>query len=251
MVAIIKLMDVDTSVFVILYFEEPPIYNRTDMPQIRDCYFFGIFIDVLRTSLPNAVPPRRPGDSPIVPTIVGATSFELPAFKTSNLQNLKVNKQVTDVRRIWIFTTIAITIRCTCGPSCAASFEWTARLEHLAFRDEFGILNPEQLFDKLCGAKMFTKIDWAQDIINCNYPRPIVTKVRLPRDTASFEWTVVPFGLPSVPSIFQRILGNVLFEVTYAFIKPEPGNVVPGPYGQIHRNHSHIWSNTLLGTEIF
>lgn len=82
MVAFIHQNNVDTEGFAKPHFEEPPLHHTQDQERI-----WGNPLrenkDVLRTYLPNVIPPHRLGDTPIITTFDGAKPVQKLAFKTS------------------------------------------------------------------------------------------------------------------------------------------------------------------------
>jgi hypothetical protein len=91
-------------------------------------------------------------------------------------------------------------------------------LNKLTIRDKFEIPNPEILFDKLGGSCWFTKLDLAQRYHQIPLSEDDTVKSAISTRYGSYEWTVAPFGLTNVPPVFQRLLGNVLFEYIDTFV---------------------------------
>ena len=91
-------------------------------------------------------------------------------------------------------------------------------LNKLTIKDRFEIPNPVQLFDKLEGAKWFTKLDLAQGYHQIPLTREDQIKSAIVTRYGSYEWTVASFGMCNVPSVFQRVLGKVLFDYIDEFV---------------------------------
>ena len=88
----------------------------------------------------------------------------------------------------------------------------------MTIRDTFEIPNPDTLFDKLGGAKWFTKLDLAQGYHQIPLSKEDSVKSAISTRYGTYEWTVAPFGLCNVPSVFKRMLGNVLFDYVDTFV---------------------------------
>ena len=91
-------------------------------------------------------------------------------------------------------------------------------LNKVTIKDRFEIPNPAQLFDKLGGSKWFTKLDLAQGYHQLPLSEDDRIKSAIVTRYGSYEWNVASFGITNVPSVFQRVLGNVLFDYTDTFV---------------------------------
>ena len=91
-------------------------------------------------------------------------------------------------------------------------------LNKITIKDRYEIPNAIMLFDKLGGSKYFTKLDLAQGYHQLRLSDDDRQKSAIVTRYGSYEWTVASFGMTNVPSVFQRVLGNVLFDYTDSFV---------------------------------
>ena len=74
------------------------------------------------------------------------------------------------------------------------------------------------LFDKLKGAKYFTKLDLSQGFHQLRLTKEDRAKSAITTRYGNFEWTVASFGMTNVPSVFSRVVGNVLWDYQDKFV---------------------------------
>ena len=74
------------------------------------------------------------------------------------------------------------------------------------------------LFDKLKGAKYFTKLDLSQGFHQLRLTPKDRAKSAITTRYGNFEWTVASLGMSNVPSVFSRVLGNVLWDYQDKFV---------------------------------
>jgi len=81
-------------------FEEPPLYKEsiphTPEQQIIIDQLIADNCEVLRDTLPPGIPPARPGDHPIAPTIPGSAPVSKPPYKLSPAENTEVKRQLQE-----------------------------------------------------------------------------------------------------------------------------------------------------------
>ena len=210
------------------HFEEPPLYKQSDPLTEQQKQMLEDLKrqnhDVLKVTLPKGIPPHRKGDTPIAPTPPGVKPIKKSAYLLSPWQNLEIKRQLTEyIDKGYLqpshspWGAPVFLVKKPHSDLWRMVCDWRG-LNKLTIKDRFEIPNPALLFDKLGGAKWFTKLDLAQgyhQIPLCEDDRhksAIVTRY------GSYEWTVASFGMTNVPSVFQRVLGNVLFEYTDNFV---------------------------------
>ena len=154
-------------------FNEPPLYTPTAklteeqksiLQQLKNANS-----DVLVTSLPAELPPHRPGDGPIVDVEPGTKPIHRQPFMLSPSENEEIKRQITEYMKKGY-------LKVSNSPWGAPVFlvskphstkwrlvcDWRA-LNKVTIKDKYiGLPNPQMLFDKLSGAKYFTKLDLAQ-----------------------------------------------------------------------------------------
>ena len=88
----------------------------------------------------------------------------------------------------------------------------------LTIKDKFAIPHPDMLFDKLKGAMYFTKLDLSQGFHQLRLTAEDRAKSAITTRYGNFEWTVASFGMTNVPSVFSRVVGNVLWDYQDKFV---------------------------------
>jgi len=219
----IKSLEADTGdEFYKPHFEEPPLYTQSEPLNEQQLQLLQNLKaqnhEVLRLSLPAKLPPHRPGDSPIAPIIPGAKPVKRPAYQLSPSQNLEIKKQLTAyIDKGYLqpshspWGAPVFLVKKPHSDQWRMICDWRG-LNKITIKDRFEIPNPAQLFDKLGGSKWFTKLDLAQGYHQIPLSEDDRIKSAIVTRYGSYEWNVASFGMTNVPSVFQRVLGNVLFD---------------------------------------
>ena len=210
------------------HFEEPPLYKQSEplteyQQQLID-KLKEDNKDVLKVKLPTGVPPHRKGDGPIAPTPPGVQPIKKSAYNLSPSQNLEIKRQLTEyINKGYLqpshspWGAPVFLVKKPHSDLWRMVCDWRG-LNKLTIKDRFEIPNPALLFDKLGGSKYFTKLDLAQGYHQLALSEDDRIKSAIVTRYGSYEWTVASFGMSNVPSVFQRVLGNVLFEYTDDFV---------------------------------
>ena len=151
---------------------------------------------VLKTTLPIGLPPHREGDSPMITLLPGSHPVKQAAYKMSPAQNSEIKRQL----REYIDKGF---LKASKSPWGAPVFlvakphtnkwrmvcDWR-RLNRMTKWDTFEIPNTEILFDKLGGAKWFTKLDLASGYHQIPLCKEDSEKSAIVTRYGSYEWTV-------------------------------------------------------------
>jgi transposase InsO family protein len=209
-------------------FEEPlltkPSVPHTPEEQIIIDKLISDNSEVLREALPNQLPPHRKGDGPIAPIVPGSSPSSKAPFKMSPNENAEIKRQLQEYldkgflvpsQSPWGAPVFLVKkphttkLRLVC--------DWRA-LNKVTIKNKFAIPHPDMLFDKLQGAKYFTKLDLSQGFHQLRLSEEDRAKSAITTRYGNYEWTVASFGMANVPSVFSRVVGDVLWEFQDVFV---------------------------------
>ena len=91
-------------------------------------------------------------------------------------------------------------------------------LNAITVKDTFPIPRIEELVDHMQGCRWFTSLDLVQAYYQIPIEESDTYKTAFRTQMGSFEFKVMPFGLSNAPSVFQRIMCNLLSEYLYKFV---------------------------------
>ena len=214
--------------FQIPSFEEPPLYKLSEPLTPEQQIILDKIIsdnsEVLRSSLPDSLPPHRPGDGPIAPTLPGTEPMSRSPFKLSPAENLEIKRQLEEyINKGFLQPTNSpwgapvFLVRKSHSHKLRLVCDWMA-LNKATIKNKFAMPHPELLFDKLKGSKYFTKIDLSQGFHQLRLSDDDRAKSAITTRYGNFEWTVAAFGMSNVPSVFSRVVGDVLWEYQDKFV---------------------------------
>jgi transposase InsO family protein len=209
-------------------YSEPPLRTQsaslTDEQQAELESVLQDFSEVLTTNIPPGLPPRRKGDYPVIPLVEGAQPQHKPAFKLSPPEIEALKEQLKEyLDKGWIVPSDSpwgapvFLVKKPHSTKLRLVCDWRA-LNKLTIRNRWAIPHPEQLMDQLSGAKFFTKLDLTQGYHQVRLVDDDSDKSTICTRFGSFKWLVLPFGLCNAPSVYSRIMGDILFEYQNKFV---------------------------------
>ena len=214
--------------FQIPSFEEPPLYklSQPHTPE-QKAIIDKLIADhskVLRRTLPPGLPPHRKGDGPIAPTLPGTSPISKPPFKLSPSENLEIKRQIEEyINKGFLLTSDSpwgapvFLVKKPHSHKLRLVCDWRA-LNKATIKNKFAIPHPDVLLDKLKDAKYYTKIDLSQGFHQLRLSEDDRKKSAITTRYGNFEWTVAAFGMANVPSVFSRVVGDVLWEYQDNFV---------------------------------
>jgi len=96
------------------------------------------------------------------------------------------------------------------------------RVNEITKKDAYPIPRIDDTFDALSGAKLFSCVDMANGYWQVELQEEDKEKTAFSTPRGLFEFNVMPFGLTGAPSLFQRLMENVLkglqFEICLIYL---------------------------------
>ena len=91
-------------------------------------------------------------------------------------------------------------------------------VNEIAKLDRYPIPRVEDLFAKLAGGKMFTKLDLSQAYLQVPLDDESKKYVVINTQKGLFRYTRLPYGISSAPGIFQRLMENLLSGISNVIV---------------------------------
>lgn len=91
-------------------------------------------------------------------------------------------------------------------------------LNTITKRDAYPLPAPDQLIDRLSGAKYFTKLDLTQYFHQIPVNDDSIHKTAFTTRYGNYEWLVTPFGLCNAPAVAMRMAHQAFFEYIDDFV---------------------------------
>ena len=88
-------------------------------------------------------------------------------------------------------------------------------LNKVTVRDSYPMPTPDEIFDRLHGATLFTTLDLRQGFNQIELREEDREKTAFHGPDGLYEWTVMPFGLRNASACFQRVMAAVLRDIDY------------------------------------
>jgi hypothetical protein len=83
-------------------------------------------------------------------------------------------------------------------------------LNKSTIKNKYALPLPEELFDQVCGAKVFSSIDLRQGYHQIRIKEQDVHKTAFHTRYGHYEFRVLPFGLTNAPAVFMRLMNDVM-----------------------------------------
>lgn len=178
--------------------------------------------DVFPDDLPAGLPPQRDVDHRI-DLIPGVTPPARPAYRTSPADSLELKKQLNDLlqKGFIVPSTSAygapvLFVKKKDG-SVRMCIDYRA-LNKVTERNMAGLPRMDELFDRVTGAKIFTKLDLRSGYHQIRVHPDDTHKTAFVTRYGHYEFTVLPFGLTNAPATFSTLMQSVLHEYLDKFV---------------------------------
>jgi hypothetical protein len=168
------------------------------------------FKDVFPEELPPGLPPEREVDHRIE-LVPGSTPPSRPTFRLSASELVELKKQLEELTKAGF-------IRPSKSPFGAPILfvkkkDGTMRmcvdyraLNNITIKNSYPLPRVDELFDRLQGAKYFSKIDLRSGYHQIRIPPEDVPKTAFRTRYGHYEFLVLPFGLTNAPATFMHLM---------------------------------------------
>eukprot|EP00961_Rhodomonas_salina_P244500 3304738-Rhodomonas_salina.1 len=183
---------------------------RSHFQALLTCYALDVFPDPPKLKLGQ----RRPEDLRINGG-PGSTPVWKKVYRLSPPQISELKQQLTKMIKAGI-------IQPSNSPYSAPVLfapkkDWGLRLcidysvlNAQTVKDRFPIPHAEDLFDTLCGSKVFSKLDLFSGFWQIRVDPDSIHKTAFRTPFGQYKWLSMPMGLSNSPSVFQRLVSRIL-----------------------------------------
>jgi len=180
------------------------------------------FSDVFPTELPNELPPERSVDHSI-DLFPGSEPPFKATYRLSYPEMDELKKQLAELSTKGF-------IRPSTSPFGAPVLfvhkkEGTLRLcvdyralNKITIKNRYPLPRIEELMDRLCGAKYFSKIDLYSGYHQIRIKDTDIHKTAFRTRYGHYEFLVLPFGLTNVPATFMTLMNDIFREYLDKFV---------------------------------
>ncbi len=171
------------------------------------------FTDVFPSDLPFKLPPSRSIDHRIE-LEAGSVPPSKPAFRMSPSELDELKKQLTELEEHGFiqpskspFGAPVLFVKKKDG-STRMCVDYRA-LNKITIKNKYPLPRVEELFDRLQGAKYFTKIDLRSGYHQVRIHPDDVSKTAFRTRYGHYEFLVLPFGLTNAPATFMHLMQEI------------------------------------------
>ena len=172
------------------------------------------FPDIFAEKLPPGMPPTR-GVTHTIELEEGVAPPFGPIYRFAPAELEELRKQITELLATGKiqpskspYGSPTIFVRKKDG-TLRMCIDYRA-LNKLTVKNRYPMPRPEDLFDQMRGASVFSKIDLASGYHQVRVQPEDVPKTAFRTPFGHYEFLVMPFGLTNAPATFQSIMNNVL-----------------------------------------
>lgn len=182
-----------------------------DDEEIKD-FLLREYPDVFQA--PSKLPPQRAHDH-VIPLTSGAQPVAHKQHRLSPHMWDEIESQIEELvskgfivssRSPWCAPLLVVKKK---GGSYRVCMDYRA-LNAVTHKDAFPMPRPEDLFDRLHGARYLTSLDMISGYHQVLVAKEDREKTAFSTLSGHYEWKVMPFGLTGVPATFQRTMNAVL-----------------------------------------
>lgn len=171
------------------------------------------YSDVFPSDLPVGLPPRRAvdhkielesGAAPAFRGVIRLSTFELDELK-KQLQDLTDHGFIQPSKSPWGAPVLFVKKKDGTFRLC---IDYRA-LNKLTIKNKYPLPSIDDLFDRLHGAKLFTKIDLRSGYNQVRIADADVEKTAFRTRYGHYEFLVMPFGLTNAPATFMNLMQSI------------------------------------------
>lgn len=173
--------------------------------------------DVFPDALPASLPPRRDVDHRIE-LVPGSSPTSRPTYRMSPSELDELKKQLQEL-------TAADFIQPSKSPFGAPVLFVKKKdgglrmcvdyrqLNQITIKNRYALPRTDELFDRLQGAKFFSKLDLRSGYHQIRIVEGDIYKTAFRTRYGHFEFKVLPFGLTNAPATFMRLMNDIFREM--------------------------------------
>lgn len=169
--------------------------------------------DVFPEDLPKSLPPKRPVDHKIE-LIPGAIPAARGLYKMSYKELDILNEKLTELIEKGHIRPSKSPYG---SPALIVFSGWKFRLcidyralNQSTIKNKYPLPRIDEMFDRLNGAKVFSKIDLASGFYQIRIHDTDIEKTALSARYGLYEWVVMPLGLTNAPAAFMTLMNKIL-----------------------------------------
>ena len=189
-------------------------------PKVKD--IIEEFKDVFPDELPKGLPPSRSHDFKIELT-PGAEPIKKGLYRLSTKETEELKSQIQDLLEKGFIqpssspwgAPILFVNKNDGGFRLCVDYR---ALNKVTIKNSYPLPRIDYIFDRLMGAKFFTKIDLRSGYHQIRLDPESIPKTAFRTRYGLFEFTVLPFGLTNAPSTFMALMNDIFHEYLDIFV---------------------------------
>ena len=180
------------------------------------------YADVFPADLPSGLPPTREVDHHIE-LVPGSSPPSRPTYRLSPSELDELRKQLTDLTNHGFIQPskspygAPVLFTKKKGGDLRMCIDYRA-LNKITIKNKYPLPRVDELFDRLHGAKWFSKIDLRSGYHQVRIHSDDVPKTAFRTRYGHFEFLVLPFGLTNAPATFMHLMNQVLRPYLDSFV---------------------------------